>query len=260
MPLKHKAVGFLILLLLFFSARTSCYAARIPDRPANYVVDLAGIVDDSRERELNEYLRELEQKTTAQMVILTIDSLEGRSIEDFSISVAHDQWKLGQKGKDNGLLLVVALRERKYRIEVGYGLEGVLPDSLVGSIGRSYLVPHFRKGDYAKGIYAATVALAEEIANDAGVTITGMPVMRRTDQPPPPNKSPSLLGKLVSIGFFLVMVILFLKNPRFLLTLFLLSSMGGRRGTWRGSGGRFGGGFGGGGFGSFGGGGASGGW
>ena len=154
--------------------------------PPAPVVDLAGIIDDSVKTKLNRYMRELEQKTTAQVAILTIKSLEGQSLEDLSITIAHDKWKLGQKGKDNGVLMMVALKDKKYRIEVGYGLEGILPDSLVGGIGRQYLVPYFKKGDYSNGIYAAALVIANEIANDAGVKISGLPAVKKSQ----PEQSP----------------------------------------------------------------------
>jgi uncharacterized protein len=263
MSLKIKPAIFFTLLILIFNAASAGHAVEIPPLPPDPVVDLAGIIEDSVQTKLNLYLRELEQKTTAQMAILTVKSLAGESLEDFSITIAHDKWKLGQKGKDNGVLLVIALKERKYRIEVGYGLEGILPDSLVGSIGRQYLVPYFRKGDYSDGIYAATLAIANEIAKNAGVKITGMPAAGIVSPAKVRQKSTGFLGKIISLLFFLVILIIFIKNPRSFLLLMLLSSMGGRRGPWGGSGGGFGGGgfgsFGGGG-GGFGGGGASGSW
>jgi len=150
----------------------------IPERPLRHVVDLAGIVDDATENRMNGYLQELEQKTTVQLVILTIKSLEGESIEDFSIKVARDKWKLGQKGKDNGVLLLISLEDQKYRIEVGYGLEGVFPGSLLDSMGRNLLVPYFRKGDYSTGIFNTTLAIANEIATDSGMKIEGMPKIK----------------------------------------------------------------------------------
>ncbi len=148
MRFKIKPALFFVLLLLLFTAASAVHAVEIPPLPPGPVVDLAGIIDDSVRAKLDRYLRELEQKTSAQMAILTVNSLQGQSLEEFSITIAHDKWKLGQKGKDNGILLLIALKERKYRIEVGYGLEGILPDSLVGSIGRQYLVPYFKKGDF----------------------------------------------------------------------------------------------------------------
>ena len=154
----------------------------IPEKLESYVVDLADIIDNSSEYKLNQYLRELKQKTTAQLAILTIKSLEGESIENLSITVAHDRWKLGEKGKDNGVLLLISIKDRKYRIEVGYGLRGVIPDSLAGSIGRDYLVPFFSKGEYSKGVYVTALALANEIAADSGVKITGMPKIKGSVQ------------------------------------------------------------------------------
>lgn len=256
MLLKRKVLvrltGFVLLLAL--CGLTPAYAEiRVPSTPPNYVVDMAGIVEDSVERRINGFLRELEQKTTAQVVVLTVPGMEGGAIEDFSLSVA-EQWGLGQAGKDNGVLIVVALKERKYRFEIGYGLEGVLPDSKVGSIGRQYIVPYFKKGDYSNGTAAAALAVANEIAAGAGVTITGMPVLRATGRTVKRGKR-TVLGTVVSIVFFIVMAILFIRNPRLFIMFMLMSSMGGRRGSWGG-----GGGFGGGGGGGFGGGGASGGW
>lgn len=238
------------------------HALEVPALPAAPVVDLAAIIDDSVETKLNRYLKELEKKTGAQMAILTIDSLQGQPIEEFSIDIAHDKWKLGQKGKDNGVLMVVAVSDKKYRIEIGYGLEALLPDSLVGSIGRQYLVPYFKRGDYSNGIYAAAVVVANEIARDAGVEITGLPTVQRAYSANHNRKSSGILGKIFSILFFVIMIILFIKNPRFFLAYLLMSSMGGRGGHWGRSGGGFGGGGGGfgGGGGGFGGGGASGGW
>jgi uncharacterized protein len=263
MRLKNKPTLFLTVFCLIIGAAAPGHAAQIPVLPADPVVDLAAIIDNSVKTKLNGYLRELEAKTTAQMAILTIQSLEGQSIEDFSISIAHDKWKLGQKGRDNGVLLVVAVKDRKYRIEVGYGLEAVLPDSLVGSIGRQYLVPYFKKGDYSTGIYAATLVIANEIAKDAGVKISGLPVVKRTQPDRARKESSGPFGKIVSIFIFVVMLLIFIKNPKSFLALMLLSAWGGRRGPWGGSGGGFGGGgfgsFGGGG-GGFGGGGASGSW
>lgn len=261
MKFKPKGGSLAIALFVLLLAPSVLQAVTVPAKPNAYIVDLAGIVDDGTQRKLNGYLRELEQKTTAQLVVLTIKSLEGESLTDFSLKIAHDKWKLGQRGKDNGLLLLIVVKDHKYRIEVGYGLEGILPDSLVGSIGRDYLIPYFKKGAYAQGIAATVLALADVIAKNAGVSITGMPSVRR---PGKTEKSHSFFGSLISVLFFIVLLVFFLKNPRAFLLFFLFSSMGGGRSSWGGGHGGFGGGgfggFGGGGGGGFGGGGASGGW
>ncbi len=259
MNLRNKYLVLLVSICLCLLVSASLAEIAIPERPLNHVVDLAGIIDADVEAGLNRYLLELEQKTTAQMIILTITSLEGESIEDVSLSIAHDRWKLGQKGKDNGLLLLVSLQDRKYRFETGYGLEGLIPDSLAGSIGREYLVPYFRKGDYSTGITAAALAVINIIADDAGVVIAGMPKLRPrsgyTDRRTGRGK-PTLMGGILSILFIIGLIYMFIKHPR-LLIFFLMMNMlgGGRRSGWGG-----GGGFGGGGGGGFGGGGASGGW
>jgi uncharacterized protein len=178
------------------------------------------------------------------MIVLTIDSLEGESIEDFSIRIAHDRWRLGRRGEDKGVLLLVSVSDKKYRFEIGYGLEAVLPDSFVGEVGRNYLVPYFRKGDYSGGVFTAAIAIVNAVAADAGVTITGMPKITGRSSP---QDGPGRFQKLIGMLFFLFLGFMFLKYPKTLLALMVLSSMGGRRGP--------GGGFGGGGFGSFGGGG-----
>jgi uncharacterized protein len=263
MTSKNRPTVFFATLFVCLVALSVSHSAGIPERPLRYVVDLAGMVDDATENSLNGYLQELEQKTTAQLIVLTIKSLEGQPIQDFSMKIAHDKWKLGQKGKDNGVLFLISKTDRKYRIEVGYGLEGVLPDSMVGSLGRNFLVPLFRKGEYSRGIFLTAVAMANEIAVDAGVNIQGMPTVNRRVQPEIKDKPGGLLHTIMTVGFLIIVGILFIKNPRLFLMLLLFSSMGGRRGSWGGGGGFGGGGFGsfgGGGGGGFGGGGASGGW
>jgi uncharacterized protein len=258
MHTKFKNTLFYLINLLYITSGANLHGAvNLPARPDSHVVDLANVIDSSTKYNLEKYLIELERKTTAQIVVLTIKSLEGEPLEDLSLKVAHDKWKLGQKGKDNGILLLIALKERKYRIEVGYGLEGVIPDSLAGSIGRDYLVPFFRQGNYSKGAYTATLALISEVAKDAGVEITGMPQYRKQVRRTIQHQPPSFLNKIIGGIFLLFMLILFIKNPRLFLMLLLFSSMGGGRGSYSGGGGF--GGFSGGG-GGFGGGGASGGW
>ena len=226
----------------------------VPATPPNYVVDLAGVIDDGVQARTNALLRELEQQTTAQVVVLTLPTLEGESLEAFSLDLAHNRWKIGQKGKDNGVLLTLAMQERKYRIEVGYGLEGVLPDSLVGSLGRQVLVPAFRAGDFGGGIAAMAGELATRVAAASGVSLSGaLPVVVRHSGRSVGKPSPLAMGlALLLVPIFLYLLI---RHPQ-LLIMMLLSSRGGSRDSWGGGGG----GFGGGGGGGFGGGGSSGSW
>lgn len=250
----------IILLAVACASVVNASTPRPPDVPRDYVVDLAGVIRGDVARELNTYLQTLEQKTTVQVLVLTVQSLDGQSIEEFALTTK-EQWKLGQKGKDNGVLIAVALNDRKYRIEVGYGLESVLPDSLVGSIGREYFVPAFKQGDFSAGIYNGTVAVIRTIAAHENVDITighGAAGARGAY----PGTPLSTLNKIFLAVFGIIVLLLFITHPRQFLLLLLAFSMGGGRGGWSsGSGGGFGGGsFGGGGGGSGGGGGASGGW
>jgi len=227
----------------------------VPATPPNYVVDLAGVIDDGVEARMNAQLRELEERTTAQVVVLTLPTLDGESLEAFSIELAHNRWKLGQKGKDNGVLLTLAMQERKYRVEVGYGLEGVLPDSLVGSLGRELLVPAFRAGDFGGGLASLSGELATRIAAASSVTLAAdAPVELRRPARPAAGK-PGPLATVLALLAGLVFLYLLIRHPQ-LLMLMLLSSRGGSRDSWGGGGG----GFGGGGGGGFGGGGSSGSW
>jgi uncharacterized protein len=169
MACKFKTFRNILFILLcwFYPAALPAVTPPLPAQPSQYVVDLAGVMDAGAQARLNGMLRDLEEKTTAQVVVLTLNSLEGEPIESFSHQTAV-KWGIGQKGKDNGVLITVAVKDRKYRIEVGYGLESTLPDSLVGSIGRQYLVPHFKKGDFAGGIVAAVEEITNKIAGGTG--------------------------------------------------------------------------------------------
>ncbi|HET6622139.1 MAG TPA: TPM domain-containing protein [Dongiaceae bacterium] len=115
------------------------------------VVDQANILSGSDESRLDAKLQEFENKSSIQLVVVTLPSLEGRLIEDWGLALGRT-WGIGQKGKDNGALLVVAPNDRELRIEVGYGLEGTLPDATADSIIRNVIVPRFKAGDMAGGI------------------------------------------------------------------------------------------------------------
>lgn len=165
----------ILFFMIFYSLNMSFDSANadIPETRTKHVIDLAKIINDEIEANLNKYLAELQQKTSTEMAILTITSLEGQPIEDLAIEVARDKWQLGQKGgKDNGILILISLQDRKYRFEVGYGLESVLPDRHVGNIGREYLVPYCKKGDYSTGIEAATLAVMCEISKSKDVELS----------------------------------------------------------------------------------------
>ncbi|MCX7895559.1 MAG: TPM domain-containing protein [Thermoanaerobaculum sp.] len=133
---------------------------------AGRVNDLAGLLDEASREQLEQRLAQIEQSTGAQVVVLTIPSLEGEDLEDYAHRVA-STWQLGQKGKDNGVLFLIAKGERKMRLEVGYGLESVLPDALARRILDQLVKPAFRAGDFAGGISAGVEAVARAIQGES---------------------------------------------------------------------------------------------
>lgn len=129
------------------------------------VNDYAGMLSASAAGALEVSLGELEQTDSTQIVVLTIPSLEGQPLEAISIRVV-EQWKIGQKGFDNGALLLIAQKERKIRIEVGYGLEGSLTDLRAGQIIRNVIVPHFRAGNIDRGVLDGVQAMIQVVRGE----------------------------------------------------------------------------------------------
>jgi uncharacterized protein len=144
----------------------------VPDDINTPVLDQAGVIDGATRRQLTEWLLELRQKTGAQVKVLTVPDLHGEDIFPFS-ERHYDLWKLGEKGKDNGALIVLAPKEHKVRIHTGRGLEGLLPDSWCGTISRQAAQLYFAHGQYSQGVTQIVLAVAQRIAADAGVTLTG---------------------------------------------------------------------------------------
>jgi len=144
----RQIVPLIFLVHLFIASLTLAL-----DVPAlqHRVSDLARMIDESTSSQLEENLRQFEEQTHHQIAVLTIPSLNGDSLEDFSIRVA-EAWKIGHKGVDDGVILIVARDDRKIRIEVGYGLEGVLPDATANRIIQEIMISRFRAQDFAGGI------------------------------------------------------------------------------------------------------------
>jgi len=255
--------------------------AGLPAQPRTYVEDLANVINADHERALNGVLQELEQKTGAQYIVLTVQTTGGVPIEQFAIDLAHTKWKLGQKDKDNGMLFVLALKDRRWRFEVGYGLEGFVTDQFAGRTGRDVLTPYLKRGDYSQGIYEANLRIVQKIAAEARVTLTGMPTLPRQRVPARPARRRRGLPCGSLLFFLLIIIFIGGMGGRmrgglggWLFWPLLFGGFGryggyGRSGSYGGGsfGGSFGGfggggfgGFGGGGGGGFGGGGASGGW
>lgn len=153
-------LGWLELLVLLFIAQVA-WSLDIPPL-AGRVVDQAHVILPAHLSDLNDALTAHESKTSNQVAVLTLPSLAGEPLEEFSHRVA-SAWGLGQKGTDNGVLLLVAIQDRKIRIEVGYGLEGTLTDAKSSQIIRHEMVPRFRHGEYSEGIVAGVHAILTTI-------------------------------------------------------------------------------------------------
>jgi uncharacterized protein len=156
-------------LALLLAAALAAPAARAVEVPylSGRVVDDAGLLDGAARERIEALLTAYEQRTTAQLVVVTLRTLDGESIEAFA-ERAFLAWKLGQKGKDNGVLLVVVPDDRKMRIEVGYGLEGALTDAAASRIIRNVLAPAFREKDFAGGIERGLQAIIGQLDGEAG--------------------------------------------------------------------------------------------
>lgn len=145
------------LFLLCVASPRTAHALEVPQYQG-YVTDLAGMISPAERQRLEQTLLAFEQSDSTQIAVLTIPSLEGDSLEDFSIRTV-DAWKIGQKGKDNGVLLLVSKNDRKIRIEVGRGLEGVLTDLLAGRIVDRIISPRFKAGQLDQGFEAGISAI-----------------------------------------------------------------------------------------------------
>jgi uncharacterized protein len=256
-----------LLIFFVFAFASAANAEKIQDiHPTSYVTDLARIIPPDAKARLEGLCLELEQKTGAQMAIVTVRSLDGEDVDQYGNDL-FKQLGVGNKKDNRGVLLLVAPTERKYRVEVSYGLEPVVNDARAGDAGR-LMHSYFLQGNYGAGIEAAAWQLAKFVADDRGVTLTAAPPARPVRRQ---NDSPIPIWPILIFIFIVISIIRALANSG--------SGRGGRGSGWwigpmiggmlggggGGFGGSSGGGGGGGGFGGFGGGssgggGASGGW
>jgi len=168
--------------------------------PRGYVNDFAGVVEAESQARMDALIRQVRSKMGVEIAVVTVPSLGDRPIEDYSIELAR-RWGIGRKGEDTGLLILVAPNERKWRIEVGYGLEGELPDGLVGEVGRR-MVPYFREGKYGEGLEFGLRTIVATLAQKRGVTIEGVDASLAYS----PERRPV---RTAGIGLVLLLLILF---------------------------------------------------
>lgn len=164
---------FRIFLCLIFIPLLSFAQRTVPEHGGKWVHDEANILSEATKSELETILKAERDSTSNQIAVLIIPSLDGDAFEDYSLRVA-EKWKLGQKDKDNGVLLLISINDKLVRIETGYGLEGVLTDALSSRINRNEIAPHFRQGDFDGGVKAGVMAIIQSIkgeyVNDAPPT------------------------------------------------------------------------------------------
>jgi uncharacterized protein len=217
--------------------------------PSGYVVDQSGIIDTAAQARISAWILELKQKTSAEVAVVTVDSTDPLPIEEYAVNL-FQRFGIGQKGKDNGVLLLVAYKDHHMRIEVGYGLEGAITDAYSSQIIDTIITPAFKEGNFSDGIEKGTAAIVTLIAKEYNVTLTGVPQPVEQDQ-----QSGSfwilLLIACIFISFFFSRGGMFIPMGYF---------PGGYGARGYGGGGGFSGGFGGFGGGMSGGGGASGSW
>jgi uncharacterized protein len=244
----RKILLALSIVVLLFGAASGA-ADNFP-KPVGAVNDFARVIPPDYKNRMEGLAHEVMEKTGTAIVVVTVESIGDNELNDY-VNSLYKAWGIGKKGEDKGVLIFLALKERKFRIETGYGVEGILPDGLVGEIRDRYAIPYFKKGDFGQGLSNTVTAVASVVAKAANVSITGgAPVAQ------PGEKRVRQRGGLLPLIIIILILVSLLgtRQGRDLLPWLLLLAFTGRGG---GSGGF--GSFGGGGFGGFGGGGSGGG-
>ena len=222
-------------------------------KPTGYVDDFAHVLDPGTAAQIADICHQIDEKAHAQIALVTINTLDGSDIESYAVDLFH-QWGIGAKSTNRGVLILYAIRDHRARIEVGYGLEPILPDGKVGSFQRE-AIPLMRSGNYSQALLLVTTRVADVIATDAGIQLTNA-----QPRAPTPVREPQEEDHGISLGgiiLIVVVILIVLFTPlRSVLFWILFSGMfgGGRGGGFGG----YSGGGGGGGFGGFGGGGGGG--
>lgn len=239
----QKALAFAVLIVGLFSS--VAFAAEYPEPSREfYVNDYANVLDQATEDYINSYSNALENATGAQIVVVAVQELDGEILEEYSLGLLRE-WGIGDAKKNNGVLILLDVGGRQSRIEIGYGLEGALPDGKTGRIQDQFMVPYFKEGDYNTGILEGYKAILNEVSKEYSYD---SPVGEAYNVKEEPKSNP-IVNLVIGIVIF-ILIILDFKITGGMITFMILRSIG--RGG--GGGGRSGGG------GSGGGGGSSRGW
>jgi uncharacterized protein len=231
--------------VLFLSTPASLKVEEQFPKPVGAVNDFARVIAPEYKNRMEGLAREVLEKTGTAIVVATVESLGDNELNDY-VNSLYKAWGIGKRGTDKGVLIFLTVKERKVRIETGYGAEGILPDGLVGDILRTHAIPYLREGNYGKGLSNAMEAVASIVAKDANVALTGA----APAQQPGGKNAVQGIGIVPLIILILILMALFgTRQGSDVLPWLLLMLL--NRGGGSGSGGF--GSFGGGGFGSFGG-------
>lgn len=276
MPPRPRAVKILLsVFLLALAVPCLLHAEPLKNlKPTGYVNDFAQIFNVTTTKQLNSLCEDIDHDAKAQIAIVAVETLDGADIESYAVDL-FKQWGVGGKSSNRGVLILLAVQERRYRVEVGYGLEPILPDGKVGGFGRE-AVPLLKQGDYNGAIQLLTWRIAETIAGDANITVRpesfpGRDVVNTAPEPARRAPSSGPLPKGLIVGVILVFLVILgiagaiggwggVFNVLFFILNIFFSGGSSRGSSGGGFGGGGGGGFGGFGGGSSGGGGASGSW
>lgn len=192
----------LILIIMILSVATASGASY--PQLTGFVTDNANMIDSSYEAQITALAKQIEEKTTVEIAVVTVESFEGKSKEMYAVNL-FQQAGIGKTDRDNGLLILVSKQEREYRFEVGYGLEGVITDSMKVNIGDRIIVPNFRNEDYGKGIYESMVVIE-------GLIEGNEEVISRYSMKPTGQSNDG--GSIWSFLFFALIFVLFILVPR----------------------------------------------
>ena len=198
-----RAVLLFSLLSSLFSLLTSLALAQTFPKPTGRVNDFANIIAPEVESELDARLASLENPTSHEVAVVTVPSLDGTTVEDYANRL-FKQWGIGQEGKDNGVLILVAPNERELRIEVGYGLEGILPDGLAGQVRDNEMLPRFRDNDYSGGIRAGTLRVSDIVEKEQVMTPEEIAALNDGSADIPVWFIVPFFGLFVGIGFLMI--------------------------------------------------------
>jgi uncharacterized protein len=185
--MKKISILLAILTVAWIMLPCAGHAQTYPEHQG-YVTDTSGTLDAASEQYLETMLKALEDKTTAEIAVAVVDTLGGVSVEEYAVEL-FEKWKPGNAEKDNGVLFVVAVKDREMRFEIGYGLEGAIPDARAGRIRDENVIPAFKRGDMSAGIVAGTEAMAGDICREYGITLQSLGVNSPAGAAPPPRRA-----------------------------------------------------------------------